>query len=360
VVATLKEKVGQMFIVGLQGEALVHEEKAIMERYPFGGFILFSHNCREPAQILCLSQSLWATGKRHPPFISIDQEGGRVHRLPKPFTHFPPAACLGQMGNLNVAYRGARAIAEELALAGINLDFAPVLDVNSNPTNPVIGDRSFAADPQMVIALGERWIHGLRDGGIIPCGKHFPGHGDTDKDSHFALPVVDRPLVELEKVELPPFVSACRNKVESLMTAHVLYRALDPKLPATLSHKIITGLLREKLDYDGVVFSDDMEMRAISDNYGQEETVALCVRAGIDVMLFCHDLSRAIHAFEFLCSEFEKNPTVRTRVETSYKRITKLKAGFLKGFTGIEAGQLLRRLACLNHQRVVDEIHGSL
>jgi beta-N-acetylhexosaminidase len=358
--AALKEKVGQMFIVALQGEALAREEKAIIERYPFGGFILFSRNCCEPAQILCLSRSLWETANTHPPFISIDEEGGRVHRFPKPFTHFPPAARIGETDDATLAYRTARATAEELALVGINLDFAPVLDVNTNPHNPVIGDRSFAADPQKVTAVGERWIQGLRDGGIIPCGKHFPGHGDTDKDSHFALPVVHRPLAELEKVELPPFVGACRNKVESLMTAHVLYQALDPKLPATLSHKIITGLLREKLDYDGVVFSDDMEMRAISDNYHQEEAVALCVRAGIDVMLFCHDLSRAIHAFEFLCSEFENDLTVRARVKKSYERITRLKQGFLKGFTGVKAGQLGKRLARLNHQRIVDEIQGSL
>jgi beta-N-acetylhexosaminidase len=358
--ATLREKVGQMFIVGLQGDALAREEMAIIERYPFGGFILFSHNCCEPAQMLCLCRALWQTGDTHPPFIAIDQEGGRVHRLPKPFTHFPPAAQLGQINDLNLAYRAARATAEELALAGINLDFAPVLDVNSNPKNPVIGDRSFAADPQQVSALGERWIQGLRDGGIIPCGKHFPGHGDTDKDSHFALPVVHRLLEELEKVELPPFVGACRNQIESLMTAHVLYRALDPQLPATLSRKIIMGLLREKLDFDGVVFSDDMEMRAISDNYSLEKAVALCIRGGIDVMLFCHDLSRAIHAFEFLCLEYEKDATIRAQVETSYNRITKLKQGFLKGFTGVKAEQLANRLAGLNHQQIVDEIQGSL
>jgi beta-N-acetylhexosaminidase len=358
--ATLKEKVGQMFIVGLQGEALAHEEKAAIKRYPFGGFLLFSHNCCEPAQILSLSRSLWQTGNSHQPFISIDEEGGRVHRLPGPFTHFPPAARLGQMCDPDLAYRAARAIAEELAMAGINLDFAPVLDVNSNPKNPIIGDRSFAADPNKVTALGERWVQGLRDGGIIPCGKHFPGHGDTDKDSHFALPVVLRPLEELEKVELPPFVSACRNKIESLMTAHVLYRALDPELPATLSRKIITGLLREKLDYDGVVFSDDMEMRAISDNYRQEEAVALCVRAGVDVMLFCHDLQRAIHVFEFFCSEFDKDATVRARVEKSYGRIKKLKQGFLQRFTGVKPDLLAKRLARLNHQRIVDEIQGSL
>jgi beta-N-acetylhexosaminidase len=358
--ATLKQKIGQMFIVGLQGEALTREEKAAIEQYPFGGFILFSHNCCEPAQILCLCRTLWQIANRHPPFISIDEEGGRVHRLPKPFTHFPPAACLGQTGNPKLAYRAARATAEELALAGLNLDFAPVLDVNSNPKNPVIGDRSFAADPQKVTVLGDRWAQGLRDGGIIPCGKHFPGHGDTDKDSHFALPVVRRPLEELEKVELPPFVRACRKQIESLMTAHVLYRALDAELPATLSQKIVTGLLRDKLNYNGVVFSDDMEMGAISDNYRQQEAVASCARAGIDVMLFCHDLSRAIHAFEFLCSEFEKDGTIRARVEKSYKRIIKLKQGFLKDFTGAKSEQLGKRLARLNHQRIVDEIQGSL
>jgi len=358
--ATVKEKVGQMFIVGLQGEALAREEKAIIEQYPFGGFILFGQNCCEPGQILCLSRSLWETGNRHPPFISIDEEGGRVHRLPKPFTHFPPAARLGQVCDPNLAYRAARATAEELLMAGISLDFAPVLDVNSNSKNPVIGDRSFASDPQKVIALGERWVQGLRDGGIIPCGKHFPGHGDTDRDSHFALPVVERPFAELEKVELPPFVSACRNKIESLMTAHVLYLALDRKLPATLSDKIITELLRQKLNYDGVIFSDDMEMRAISDHYRHEEAVALCVRAGIDVMLFCHDLTRAIQAFEFLCSECEKDATVRTQVEKSYQRITKLKQGFLKGFTGVKPDQLAKWLARSNHQRIVDEIQGSL
>ncbi len=357
---TLREKIAQMFLVGVGAQELTGEERMAMEHYSFGGFILFGHNCCDPAQILSLTRALWDTGKGLPPFIAIDQEGGRVHRLPKPFTHFPSAARLGETGNAKLAYRAARATAEELAAVGINLDFAPVLDVNSNPKNPVIGDRSFAPDPQKVITFSEQWIHGLRDGGIIPCGKHFPGHGDTDKDSHLDLPMVDRSLDELRKVELPPFVNACGNGIESLMTAHVIYRALDPQLPATLSHNIVTGLLREELNYHGVVFSDDMEMKAISDHYGEEETVALCVRAGIDVMLFCHELPRAIHASDFLCSEFEKDPTVRSQVENSYSRITKLKRGLLKGFTGVRDDQLEKRLARMNHQRIVDEIQGSL
>jgi beta-N-acetylhexosaminidase len=357
---TLREKIAQMFLVGVGAQELTSEERLAMEHYSFGGFILFGHNCCYPAQILSLTRALWDTGKGLPPFIAIDQEGGRVHRLPKPFTHFPPAARLGETGNPKLAYRVARATAEELAAVGINLDFAPVLDVNSNPKNPVIGDRSFAPDPQTVIAFGEQWIHGLRDGGIIPCGKHFPGHGDTDKDSHLDLPLVDRSLDELRQVELPPFVQASGNGIESLMTAHVLYRTLDPKLPGTLSHNIVTGLLREELNYHGVVFSDDMEMKAISDHYGEEEAVMLCVRAGIDVMLFCHELPRAIHAFDFLCSEFEKDARVRSQVENSYNRIKKLKQGRLTKFTGTKTDRLEKRLTRMNHQGIVEEIQGNL
>ena len=357
---TLREKIAQMFLVGVGAQELTSQERMAMEHYSFGGFILFGHNCCDPTQILSLTRALWDTGKGLPPFIAIDQEGGRIHRLPKPFTHFPPAARLGETGNPKLAYRVARATAKELAAVGINLDFAPVLDVNSNPKNPVIGDRSFAPDPQTVVAFGEQWIQGLRDGGIIPCGKHFPGHGDTDKDSHLDLPLVDRSLDELRQVELPPFVQACGNGIESLMTAHVLYRALDPTLPGTLSHNIVTELLREKLNYHGVVFSDDMEMKAISDHYGEEEAVMLCVRAGIDVMLFCHELPRAIHAFDFLCSELEKDATVRSQVANSYNRIVKLKHGCLKKFTGVRADRLEKRLARMNHQRIVDEIQGNL
>ena len=357
---TLREKIAQLFLVGIGAPELSGEEQRAISQYGFGGFILFGRNCCDPPQIVSLTRTLWDAARDLPPFIAIDQEGGRVHRLPEPFTHFPAAAEIGATGNTRFAYRAGRATAEELALVGINLDFAPVLDVNSNPNNPVIGDRSFAADPQKVVAFGAQWISGLRDGGIIPCGKHFPGHGDTDKDSHFDLPVVDRSLDELRKVELAPFVAACRSAIESLMTAHVIYRALDASLPATLSRKIVTELLRKELNYPGVVFADDLEMKAISDRYGEGEAAALCVRAGVDVMLFGNDLSRAIHAFDSLCGECEKDAVVRAQVEASYSRIAKLKRAFLKRFTGAQAGQLEKRLARLSHQRIVEEIHGNL
>jgi beta-N-acetylhexosaminidase len=358
--ATLREKIGQMLMVGCQGKSLGREEQSIIRRCGFGGFILFGDNCRDPGQMVSLCRSLWESATARPPFIAIDQEGGRVHRLPCPFTHFPAAQWIGTKADPNIAYQAGRATAAELALVGINLDFAPVLDVNSNPTNPVIGDRSFAANPAQVIESAEPWIRGLRDGGIIPCGKHFPGHGDTDKDSHIDLPVVDKSLNELRAVEFPPFIHACQDRIESLMTAHVVYPALDSKFPATLSHRIVTELLRQQWGYEGVVFSDDMEMRAISDHYGEEEAVALCVRAGVNMLLYGHELPRALRAFEFLCSEAERDPAMRAQVEQSHSRITAVKELFLRGFSGVPEAEIVGRLAQFDHQRWVDEIQGNL
>jgi beta-N-acetylhexosaminidase len=252
------------------------------------------------------------------------------------------------------------ATGRELCAVGINLNFAPVLDVNSNPENPLIGDRAFGAAPEQVIRFAWPYAEGLRDGGVIPCGKHFPGHGDTEKDSHLELPIVEKSLAELKAVELQPFVHACRQGIETFMTAHVLYRALDPEFPATLSEKIVTGLLRQDLGYDGVVFSDDMEMNAIGASYGDDEAAERAVRAGVDILLYCHELPRAVRAFEFVCAEAEKHPAVRARVEENYRRITHLKNGRLRAFTGGDETEIAKRLALLDHRRIVEEIQGSL
>ena len=356
----LRQKIGQMFMVGLVGGALKPEELAILGDSPFGGFILFKHNCSSPEQIRALCDSLWKTAKDLPPLIAIDQEGGQAQRLPKPFTHFPAAKFIGDKNDPILAYQVGRAAAAELAIVGINLNFAPVLDVNSNPRNPIIGDRSFASDPQQVIKFSEPWIQGTRDAGIIPCGKHFPGHGDTDKDSHLDLPSVPRPLEQLRAVELPPFAQACRNRIESLMTAHVLYPALDAHLPATLSAKIVTGLLREELRYDGVVFSDAMEMKAISDNYGDKEAATLGIRAGVDVLLYCHRMSSVMRAFDFLCNVAEKDPAIRDRVENSYLRILRLKRRYLKSFSGVPENEVVETLSRLDHKRITEQVYGNL
>ena len=355
----LEMEIGKMLMVGIGGCELTAAERAIFRNYQFGGYILFGRNCREPAQIQSLCCSLRETDNRHPPFIAMDQEGGRVHRLPPPFSHFPAAAVIGQTGNPDLAYKAGRATAADLALLGVNLDFAPVLDVHSNSKNPIIGDRSFGTTPKQVIEMTLAWSRGLRSGGIIPCGKHFPGHGDTDKDSHLDLPVVEKSVRQLQAVELPPFHHAGSDRIEALMTAHVLFRALDRRFPATLSSKIVTELLRREMDYQGVVFSDDMEMKAITGNFGTEEAALLGVRAGIDVLLYCHDLSQAIGVFDLLCREVKRDKELQARVVESCERISKLKRRYLKRNQGMPDAKL-DTLNSLSHGKLIDEIHGSL
>ena len=357
---SLREKIGQMIVVGCKAERLNGDERLIFAEYGFGGFILFRHNCCALRQILSLCRSLWDGAPSLPPFIAIDGEGGKVHRLPRPFTHFPSAAAIGARNDLTLTYRAGRATAAELALVGINLNFAPVLDVNSNPANPIIGARAFGADPSLVSAMSSAWIRGLREGGVIPCGKHFPGHGDTDKDSHLALPVVTKSWAEIHAVELAPFGDACRDGIEALMTAHVKFTALDQNHVATLSEPVVTGLLRHQLGYNGVVFSDDMEMKAVGDHYAPGEAATLAARAGIDAMLFCHDLEKAVQALEFLYAEADQDPALRARVEASYRRVGALKQRWLKKFTGAADDEVEDRLTKLNHQSIVAEIHGSL
>lgn len=358
--AALREKIAQMIMVGCRGESLAADERLMIAEYGFGGFILFRRNCCAPRQILYLCRSLWDSAPGQPPFVAIDEEGGSVHRLPQPFTHFPAAAAIGARNDVQLAYRAGQATARELALVGIDLDFAPVLDVNSNPHNPIIGARAFGATPAAVSAMSLGWARGLRDGGVIPCGKHFPGHGDTDKDSHVDLPVVAKTWSDLQAVELAPFAEACRSGIEALMTAHVKYIALDPNHVATLSEPIVTGLLRHQLGYDGVVFSDDMEMKAIRADYGPGEAATLALRAGVDVMLFGHDMENAVRAVEFLCAEVERDPALRARIAASHRRIGALKQRWLQSFHGAAETELEDRLKNLNHRRLVEEIHGSL
>jgi beta-N-acetylhexosaminidase len=353
---TLRQKIGQLFLVGCQGESLSSHELLLIEEYQFAGLVLFQKNCGAPRQLVCLCRAIWESFDAMPPFIAIDQEGGRVHRLPAPFSHFPAAGCIGARNDAELAHRLGQATAAELTLTGINLNFAPVLDVASNPMSPIIGDRAFAAEPKRVIEIAAAWTEGLRDGGIIPCGKHFPGHGEADKDSHFELPMVRKSIDELQATELPPFADGCRNHIESVMTAHVAYPALDAKSPATLSEAIITGLLRHQLGYDGVVFSDDLAMRAISDRYRVEESAALAVRAGVDILLFCHEIDKAAVALEFLCAEAERDPAVRARVEESYRRVTELKRRYLKTFTGVAENEITARLEALNHRKLLNEL----
>ncbi len=225
-------------------------------------------------------------GEQPPLWIAIDQEGGLVQRIKKPLPHWPPMGVLAGCEQ-QTAYDVGFAMGLELGHLGIDVSFAPVLDVNTNAANPIIGTRAFSSDPKEASALALAYAHGLRDNNIVPCGKHFPGHGDTDVDSHLALPKVLHDKDRFEEVELHPFKEAIKQDIEMLMTAHILIPSMDEKWPATLSSAIISDLLRGKLGYSGLVVSDDIEMKAIADNYGFGEASERAIRVGCDVVLLC-------------------------------------------------------------------------
>jgi len=284
------------------------------------GVILFRRNTPSVEAVRELARKIVkASAISGGPFVAVDQEGGRVVRIPAPAVELPPMRVLGDIGDAALAGRAARAVAVELRALGVNLDFAPVLDVDTNPDNPVIGDRSFGRDPVLVGRLGAAFARGLEDNGVLACGKHFPGHGDTDLDSHFALPVVRADRARLDRVEIEPFRIA-KESVSSLMTAHVVYEALDPGVPATQSRTILAGLLRGNLGYDGLVFSDDLEMRALADRQTVEESATRAIRAGCDVLLVCKSFELAERAHAALVREAESDAEFRARCEDARRR----------------------------------------
>jgi beta-N-acetylhexosaminidase len=260
------------------------------------GIILFRRNIEDPGQLRELTDGLHALPWR--PWVSIDHEGGRVLRVGEPFTVFPCAREVAACGDASVIEAVGRAMGLELRSVGIDINFAPVLDVDSNPANPIIGDRAFGNNPGDVARCALALQRGLLSAGVVPCGKHFPGHGDTDRDSHTDLPVVHRRRSQLEEVEIPPFRAAIAAGIPLLMTAHVVYSELDPDQPATLSRRIVHGLLREELGFEGVVVSDDLEMRAVSARMPVAEAALAALRAGVDWLLVCTDLEQSMVTFD--------------------------------------------------------------
>jgi beta-N-acetylhexosaminidase len=314
---------GQLFIVGLPRPTLDEETRKFLTTFCPGGVILFQHNAPDPQTLLALCQDLHVLPT--PPLISIDHEGGRVQRLASPFTHFPTAACLGATSSPFLAGRVGEAMAEELRAVGIDLNFAPILDVLTNPGNPVIGDRAFSSRPDIVAQMGGALMLGLQKGGVIPCGKHFPGHGHTSADSHITLPCVDKTFDELMQAEIPPFRRVISAQVATIMTAHVLYPALDPDLPATLSPAILTGLLRQKLGYRRVVITDDLEMGAIASHLSVGEATVKALYAGADMVLICHSWERVWEAHAACEQALADGTLAQSRLQEAYHRVTTLK-----------------------------------
>jgi beta-N-acetylhexosaminidase len=317
---------GQLLSVGFEGTSVPPELRARVAAGEVGGVILFRPNIVDPPQLAELVADLRRTAPPDAPLlVSIDQEGGLVQRLRAPATVWPPMLSVGAAGDPARTEAVGRALGGELAAVGVGWNFAPVLDVHTNPANPVIGNRAFGTTPEAVVAHALAFWRGLRAAGILGCGKHFPGHGDTRTDSHHELPVVEHDAERLRRVELAPFAAAVGAGLEALMTAHVLYPALDPTWPATLSRRIATDLLRGELGFRGVLVSDDLGMKAVADRYAVGELATGTVEAGVDHLLIRGPVARQVAAFEAIVQAAETRASFRARVDESAARVATLK-----------------------------------
>jgi beta-N-acetylhexosaminidase len=329
------QEIGNLFVIGFNGTLFTSEARDLIDDLNPSGVVLFSRNIEDPVQTAELNSDLQRHAQKRRGqgiFIGVDQEGGRVRRLREPFQVFPPALELASLQEPEEAVRDfARVTARELGLVGFNLDFVPVLDVlgqDEVDRSTVIGDRSYGPDPQSVWLLGKIVMESMRHGGIIPCGKHFPGHGGTSVDSHKDLPIDDRPLKTMESHDLIPFRNAAASQIEMMMTAHVLYPALDRHLPATLSHEVITGLLRGKMSYNGVVITDDLDMGAVAHHYSSDTCALSAFAAGVDLLLICNNPDKAFSARERILRALKEGEIPKARVKQSLERIRDLKAKY--------------------------------
>ena len=329
-----RRDIGQYLIGSMPGTSLPVELRSLAREFDLGGVILFSRNIEAPEQVAELAAESEGLGRSTPAWVSVDQEGGRVARLKEPFTRWPPMATLGRAGEASeaLAERFAKALAQELLAVGITLDYAPVLDIHTNPKNPVIGDRALAGRAEDVAKLGRVIIRALQGAGLAACGKHFPGHGDTSADSHVELPLVEHEPDRLRAIEFEPFRAAVAEKVAFIMTAHVLVPSLDEARPATLSPDIVQKLLRDELKFDGVILSDDLEMKAVSAKYDVPDAAVEAIRAGCDGVLICSgDIDLQGRTLEHLVRAVESGRIPAKRHDDAFARLNRAKQRFLLG-----------------------------
>jgi beta-N-acetylhexosaminidase len=358
--SALRRQIGQLLIAGFDGTEIPVELRSLAREFGIGGVILFARNVAEPEQVAELSHDAARLSSGLPAWVSIDQEGGRVARLKRPFTEWPPMATLGRAGDEKLAERFARALARELRSVGVTLDFAPVLDVHTNPKNPVIGDRALSDRAADAARLGAVIVRALQGDGIAACGKHFPGHGDTGTDSHLELPIVEHPLERMREIEFAPFRAAIAEGVATIMTAHVFAPALDETRPATLSKRVITGLLRGELGYEGVILSDDLEMKAIAREYKVPDAAVMAIAAGCDGVLICsgdHDTQAA--ALEAIVHAVEEERLPFARVEDALQRQQRAKERFLSAAVASRpaGGRAIRQqIGTDEHQSIAREM----
>lgn len=317
-------RAAQLLTVGFCDRELSDTLRRLLDRGVFG-VVLFARNIGEAEEVAKLIASIKEYAGR-PLLVGMDQEGGVVQRLRRGFTRIPPMRALGAIGDVSAATAMGRLLGRELRAVGVDWNYAPVLDVDTNPENPIIGNRSFGRDAELVAALGVALGKGLESEGVAACGKHFPGHGDTAQDSHQELPRLQHARQRLDEVELVPFRAWRDAGLASVMTAHVVFEPLDPAYPATMSRKVLQGILRDQLGYDGLVVTDDLEMKAIADNYGYEEAVRLGLEAGVDNFLCCHTAAIAHRLIESVSRGVRSGTVDEARLHEANERARRFAA----------------------------------
>ncbi|WP_231509698.1 glycoside hydrolase family 3 protein [Streptosporangium roseum] len=368
---SLEDKVGQLFMPVLYGPAAntvsgenqarfgVGTPAKAVAKYRPGGVILFpwADNVKNVRQVVALTNGLQKASPEIPLLVGADQENGRVSRMAPLVTPMPGASVIGSTGDPALARRAAKVTGIELRALGINLDFAPVADVNINPRNPVIGPRAYGSDPKKVAPMVAAAVQGFHDAGIASTAKHFPGHGDTNVDSHSGLPVIQHSLSQWNKLDAPPFAAAIGKNIDAIMSAHVVMPKLDPSGdPATLSKPILTGLLREKLGFDGVVSTDALDMAGVRKKYGDGQVAVRAIQAGVDLLLMPPDFPKAYGA---VLAAVKSGKISTARLDQSVRRLLKLKAarGLLDRAPVADPAEAERVLRSAEHRKVAQLIN---
>jgi beta-glucosidase-like glycosyl hydrolase len=338
---SLDQKVGQMIMAAVPGTGMSPGLESILAKYLPGGVIVYGKNLttlENNIRFIDDMQKRSMAGAGIPLFVSVDQEGGRVIRFVPGVTQFPGTMAAGVCGDQDLVYRWGRILGLQMRLTGVNMNLAPVLDVNNNPLNPVINTRSFGSDPRLVSDLGAAYIEGLQESRCVAVGKHFPGHGDTDKDSHLTLPVIRYDMKRLSSVELVPFRKAIRAGVDGIMTAHIAYPAiLGNNDPATVSKKMLTGLLRDEMGFRGLVITDDMEMHAISRRQDMGEATVSSVLAGADIVLISSHEGNIPVIYNAIKKAVAEKRISEERLNDSVRKIIEVKLRY--GIMGLEKGR---------------------
>jgi beta-N-acetylhexosaminidase len=336
---TLEQRVGQVFMLGFEGTTLNGSNRVLIHDLHLGGVTLFARNIESGPQLAKLNADLQTVADPFPMFVSVDQEGGLVVRVTQGATIFPGNMAVGATGDAALARQVAEASADELLAMGVNMSLAPVVDVNTNPLNPVIGVRSFGSDVSDVERMGQETVNGLQGRGVSAVAKHFPGHGDTGVDSHQDLPVVPHTLGRLQSTEFKPFEAAMQAGVDGIMTAHLYLPAIEPEAnrPATLSRAVLTGLLREQLGYQGLVLTDALDMEAIKRNRTAAEAVVEAFEAGADMLLVAgitaEDRAQLAEGPPALLEAVRSGRVSEERLDASVLRVVeaKLRRGVIPG-----------------------------